>query len=67
MWNSQSIVQQQQRLAHVLAIVQDLKALSMLPLLTNLDLIQEIQTISTATRPFIPSPTNGLSLSTELF
>ncbi|CAF3259110.1 unnamed protein product, partial [Rotaria sp. Silwood2] len=38
-----------------------------LPLLTNLGLIQEIQTISTATRPFIPSPTNGLSLSTELF
>ncbi|CAF4512185.1 unnamed protein product, partial [Rotaria sp. Silwood2] len=38
-----------------------------LPLLTNLDLIQEIQTMSTATRPFIPSPTNGLSLSTEPF
>ncbi|CAF4940816.1 unnamed protein product, partial [Rotaria sp. Silwood2] len=28
MWNSQSIMQQQQRLAHVLAIVQDLNALS---------------------------------------
>ncbi|CAF4721472.1 unnamed protein product, partial [Rotaria sp. Silwood2] len=29
--------------------------------------IQVIQTISAATRPFIPSSTNGLSLSTEVF
>ncbi|CAF4467294.1 unnamed protein product [Rotaria sp. Silwood2] len=98
-------MQQQHRLAHVLEIVQDLIALSILlaaesitfildlmiqiinkllmskqqiyfymgglqlalPLITNLDLIQEIQTMSTATRPFIPSPTNALSLSAELF